>query len=196
LIFGRDADYSASMARFTPLLRNVLGFLFILVVLGTIVWGVQMLWHPLDPIIAYVDQDVGAVGATLSSQMVAGVSLASLALFVILMLIPLAMRGVNNKQFLGSFLRGILASVVYIISDWLYGQLEKVGRFWLLAGLVLTVIVTVVLIEMITRAGKVKDEVGTRTDLMASITSGLAFALLTNLAGYAWSSVQKVITFH
>jgi len=184
------------MARFTPLLRNVLGFLFILVVLGTIVWGVQSIWHPLDPIIAYVDQDVGAVGATLSSQTVAGVSLASLVLFFILMFIPLAMRGVNNKQFLGSFFRGILASVVYIVSDWLYNELEKVGRFWLLVGLAVTVIVTVVLIEMITRAGKAHHEVATRSDLMASITSGLAFALLTNLAGYGWGYVEKVLAGH
>jgi len=181
------------MARFTHLLRNILSFLFVVVVLGTILWGVQMIWHPLDPIIAYVDQDVGAVGATLSSQTVAGISLASMVLFIILMLIPLAMRGVNNKQFLGSFLRGILASVVYVISDWLFAELEKVGRFWLLAGLALTVVVTLVLIEMITRAGKVQNEVGTRTDLLASITSGLAFALLTNLAGYAWTYVQKFL---
>jgi len=181
------------MARFTPLLRNILSFVFIMVVLGTLIWGVQMIWHPLDPIIAYVNQDVGAVGATLSSQTIAGVSLASMVLFVILLLIPLAMRGVDNKQFLGSFARGILASVVYVISDWLYGELGKVGRFWLLVGLAVTVIVTVVLIEMITRAGKTKDEVGTRTDLMASIASGLAFALLTNLAGYAWNAIQKIL---
>jgi hypothetical protein len=181
------------MARLTPFFRRIFGFLFILVVLGTLAWGAQMIWHPLDPVIAYVDQDVGAAGATLSTKVVAGVSLASLVLFVILLLIPLAMRGVNNRQFLGSFLRGILASGVYLVSDWLYGELEKVGRFWLIVGLVLTVIVTIILIEMITRAGKAKDEVGTRTDLMASITSGLAFALLTNLALYTWDYVQKVL---
>ena len=181
------------MARFTPLLRQILGFLFIITVLGTVTWGVQAIWHPLDPVIAYVDQDVGAAGATLSTQVVAGVSLASLVLFIILLFIPLAIRGVDNKQFLGSFFRGILASVVYIVSDFLYGILEKQGRFWLIVGLVLTVLVTVVLIELITRAGKRQHEVGTRTDLMASITSGLAFALLTNIAQYAWDYAQKVM---
>ena len=155
-----------------------------------------MIWHPLDPLIAYVDQDVGAASTTLSSKVVAGVSMASLVLFVILLLIPLAMRGVNNRQFLGSFLRGILASGVYLIADWLYGELEKVGRFWLIVGLLLTVVVTIVFIEMITRAGKVKDEVGTRTDLMASITSGLAFALLTNIGLYAWEYMHKVMIGH
>jgi hypothetical protein len=181
------------MARFTPLLRRVLGFLFLMIVLGAVAWGVQTIWHPLDPVIAYVDQDVGSVGATLSNQTIAGVSLASLVLFIILMIIPLSMRGVNNRQFMGSFIRGILASVVYILSDWLYGELEKVGRFWLLVGMLVTVIVTIVLIELITRAGKIKDEVSTRSDLMASITSGLAFALLTNLGQYAWEYIQKVL---
>jgi len=152
-----------------------------------------MLWHPLDPVITYLNQDLGAAGATLSTEVVAGVSLASLVLFVILLLVPLAMRGVNNKQFLGGFFRGILASVVFLVSDWLYGQLETLGRFWLLLGLGLTVIVTVVLIELITRAGKEKHEVSTRTDLMASITSGLAFSLLLNLGMYAWSYVEKVL---
>ena len=182
------------MARFTPLLRRIIGFLFVLVVLGTLAWGVQMIWHPLDPLIKYVDQDVGVAGATLSNKVIAGVSLASLLLFIILLLIPLAMRGVNNRQFLGSFLRGLLASVVYLVSDWLYGELEKLGRFWLVVGLALTVVLTVVLIELITRAGRERDEVSTRTDLMASITSGLAFALLTNLGLYAWEYVQKVMT--
>jgi hypothetical protein len=184
------------MARFTPLLRRILSFLFVLIVLGTLVWGVQMIWHPLDPIIRYVDQDVGAAGATLSNKVVAGVSLASLVLFLILLFIPLAMRGVNNKQFVGSFFRGILASVVYVLADWLYGALETAGRFWLIVGLVLSVLVTVVLIELITRAGKAKDEVSTRTDLMASITSGLAFALLTNVGLYAWEAIQKVVVGH
>ena len=184
------------MARLTPLLRKLFSFLFVLVVIGALAWGVQMIWHPLDPVIKYVDQDVGSAGATLSSQVVAGVSLASLVLFLILLIIPIAMRGVNNRQFFGSFFRGILASVVYIVADWLFGELEKVGRFWLIVGLVLAVIVTIVLIEIITRAGKVKDEVSTRTDLMASITSGLAFALLTNVGLYAWSYVQKVLAGH
>lgn len=182
------------MARFTPFLRNLLGFVFFLVVLGTIAWGVQMIWHPLDPIIAYVNQDVGAVGATLSTQVVAGVSLASLVLFLILMLIPLAIRGVDNRQFLGSFTRGILSSVVFLVSNWLYGELEVLGRFWLLVGMALMVVVTVVLIELITRAGRLKDEVNTRTDLMASITSGLAFSLLLNLGTYAWDAVAVVLT--
>lgn len=181
------------MARFTPLLRRLVTFFFILSVLGALVWGAQMLWHPLDPVIRYVNQDVGAVGATLSNQVVAGVSLASLVLFVILLLVPLAMRGVNNKQFLGSFSRGVLSSVVFLVSDWLYGVLEHQGRFWLVAGLFLTVVVTVILIELITRAGKERDEVGTRTDLMASITSGLAFALLLKLGTYAWTYAQAVL---
>jgi len=181
------------MARFTPLLRQLLSFLFILVVLGTLTWGVQMIWHPLDPVIAYVNQDVGAVGATLSNQIIAGVSLASLVLFIILMLIPLAIQGVNNRQFLGSFSRGILSSVVFLVSNWLYAGLEGLGRFWLLVGILLMVVVTMVLIELITRAGKVKDEINTRTDLMASITSGLAFSLLMNMGGYAWDYVQKVL---
>jgi len=111
------------------------------------------------------------------------------------MLVPLAMRGVNNRQFLGSFSRGILASVVFVVSDWLYGQLELLGRFWLVLGLGLTVVVTVVLIELITRAGKAQDEVNTRTDLMASVTSGLAFALLLKLGTSAWSAAQAVLKF-
>lgn len=182
------------MARFTPLLRRVLGFLFLVVVLGTLGWGVQMIWHPLDPFIEYVNQDVGAVGATLSNQMVAGVSLASLVLFLIFMLIPLALRGVNNGQFLGSFTRGILSSAVFLVSNWIYGELETLGRFWLLVGILLMIVVTVVLIELITRAGKEKDEVNTRTDLMASITSGLAFSLLLNMGTYAWTTVSQVLT--
>ena len=83
----------------------------------------------------------------------------------------------------------MLPNVMAVPSGELAGAPVIVG----VGATLVTVIVTVVLIEMITRAGKRKDEVSTRTDLMASITSGLAFALLTNLGLYAWSYVQKVL---
>ncbi|MEI8095079.1 MAG: hypothetical protein WCG80_12775 [Spirochaetales bacterium] len=181
------------MAGIPSLFRSIVRFLVILVMLGAVLYGVQLIWHPFDPIIAFVNQDVAAAGATLSNQIVAGVSLGALVLFVILMLVPLLLRGVDNKQFLGSFFRGILASVVFLATDWLYGELEHLGRIYLVVGIVASVVVTFFLIEIITRAGKSKHEVSTRTDLLASITSGLAFSLLLKIGTYAWEYAAKVL---
>ncbi len=181
------------MSRIPSLFRSIVRLLAIVLVLGALLVGAQILWHPFDPVIAFVNQDVAAAGATLSNQIVAGVSLGILVLFLILMLIPLLLRGVDNKQFLGSFFRGILASVVFLATDFLYGQLESLGRIYLVAGIISSVIVTFFLIEIITRAGKAKNEVGTRTDLLASITSGLAFSLLLKLGSYAWAYTSQVL---
>lgn len=181
------------MAGITSLLRSIVRFLVLLIFLGAILAGVQILWHPFDEAIAFVNQDIGAAGATLSSQVVAGVSLGALALFLLLMLVPLLVRGVDNKQFLGSLFRGVLASAVFLCSDWLYGQLEQRGRIWLVVGILSSVIVTFFLIEIITRAGKAKQQVSNRTDLLASITSGLAFSLLLKTGTYAWDSTSKVL---
>jgi hypothetical protein len=181
------------MAGIPSLLRSIVRFLVAMIFLGSILAGVQILWHPFDQAIAFVNQDVAAAGATLSSQLVAGVSLGALALFLILMLVPLLLRGVNNRQFLGSFFRGILASAVFLFTEWLYGELEQLGRIWLVVGILSAVIVTFFLIEMITRVGKARQEVSTRTDLLASITSGLAFSILLKIGSYAWNYTNQVL---
>jgi hypothetical protein len=181
------------MSGIPSLFRSIVRFAVILVMLGAILAGVQIMWHTFDPIVNFINQDIGAAGATLSNQVVAGISLGVLVLFLILMLVPLLLRGVDNKQFLGSFFRGILASMVFLASDYLYGQLEHLGRIWLVVGIVGSVVVTFFLIEIITRAGRSQHEVSTRTDLLASITSGLAFSLLLKLGTYAWEAVSKVL---
>jgi len=60
-------------------------------------------------------------------------------------------------------------------------------------GILSAVIVTFFLIEMITRAGKARQEVSTRTDLLASITSGLAFSILLKIGSDAWNYTNQVL---
>ena len=175
------------MARLTDFLRRLIRFAFILVALASILFTIQTLWHVFDPLIAYVDQDVDLAGATLSAQILAGVSVAALALFLVFLIIAIAHRGVNNHQFVISFLRNILSSAVFLVSDWAFTSLQKMGRFYLILALVSTLVVTIILIEMITKASKRKEEVSVRTDLLASIVAGLAFGLILATGQFAWS---------
>lgn len=178
------------MARFTQFVGQLFWFIIIMVAIACVVFTVQTIWHPFNALIAFINQDVDKVNSTLTGEVVGGISFAALLLFLVLLLIPLLIRGVNNKQFITGFLRGILASAVYLVTDYFYSSMEKLGRFWLVLAILFSIVVTFVLVELITRAGKKKDEVSVRTDLTSSISSGLAFGLIIKLVTYGLANLQ------
>lgn len=181
------------MARLTQFVGNLIRILLIMAGVIGVVFTVQTLWHPFTPLIDFINQDVDKVNGTLTSELVGGISIAALGLFLVLLLIPLLIRGVDNKQFITGFLRGILASAVYLVTDLFYSSMEKMGRFWLVLAILFSIIVTFILVELITRAGKKKDEVSVRTDLTSSISSGLAFGLIIKLAAYGWDHLRPIL---
>lgn len=172
------------MARLTSFLGRLILFLAIFIAVGAVLFTVQTLWHPFDALIAFVNQDIDKVGSTLSREAIGGISFGALALFLVMLIVPIVIRGVNTRQFLVSFFRGLLASVVYMVTDLVYTRLEQFGRFYLVLAIVGSIILTFILVEVITKAGKQHDEVSIRTDLMASISSGIALGLIIKLSTY------------
>jgi len=149
-------------------------------ILGTLAI-VQVYFHPFDIVLDRADASLAAMDRVLTQDEVAGVSMGSLALVLAVAALPLFRKGVRRRQYAVSFWRGLLSSVIFLATDKLYRYVQGLGVLYFSATLALFLAVTIVLVEIISRAGKAEDEEDTRTELIASIVSGLVFGLLVQL---------------
>lgn len=154
---------------------------------------VQELWHPFDSLIAYLNQDISAATSTLKSEALAGISFGALAVFLVLLVIPVLHPGVNTKGFFTAMIRGLLAAGVYVATDYFFTQMEVLGRFYLLAAMAASIVVTFILVEIIVLTGRRSEQKATRTDITASIVSGLAFSMIVKLASSGWSALLGML---
>ena len=154
---------------------------------------VQLFFHPFDFVLEKADASLAAVDLVLTQDQFAGVSIGSLALVLVVAALPLFKKGVRRKQYALSFWRGILSSVVFLATDKLYRYVQGLGLLYFSATMAIFVALTIVLIEIISRMGKIEDEADTRTELIASIVSGLAFGLIVQLGEYLLKLIGRYL---
>jgi hypothetical protein len=146
---------------------------------------IQILFHPFDFVIETADKGLAFADQTLTKDTVAGVSIGSLVLVAVIAALPLLKKGVQLRQYALSFWRGLLSSAIFLATDRLYNYVKSIGLLYLSATLGIFIAVTIFLVEVVSRTVKVEAEAETRTELLASIVSGLVFGLLVQLGGYA-----------
>ncbi|HOX18435.1 MAG TPA: hypothetical protein PKW82_08270 [Spirochaetales bacterium] len=181
------------MRRVKSYLRRLFVGVFVLLALIGILVLAQFAFGVLDGPIAYLDQDLAAFDRTLTREAVAGVSFGALALVLVVAALPLLSRGVGKRQYLGSLFRGILASGIFLASDRFYSFMEGYGRFYLTAAVLAAAVLTVILVEVAVRMGKAEEEKAARTDIIASIVGGLAFALILRLGSYGLEQLGALV---
>jgi len=145
---------------------------------------VQILFHPFDAILATVEGELSVADTTLQANTVAGISLGTIVLVAVVSALPLLRKGVRRRQYGLSFWRGLLSSAIFLATDRLYRYVQELGLLYFSATLALFIAATIVLVEIVSRVGKAEAESDTRTELLASIVSGLVFGLLVQLAGH------------
>jgi hypothetical protein len=145
---------------------------------------VQILFHPFDSLLATLQGGLSVADQTLQSDTVAGVSLGTIVLVAAVSALPLFKKGVRRRQYGLSFWRGLLSSAIFLATDRLYRYVQELGLLYFSATLALFIAATIVLVEIVSRVGKAEAESDTRTELLASIVSGLVFGLLVQLAGH------------
>jgi hypothetical protein len=145
---------------------------------------VQLLFHPFDAILATVEGGLSETDRTLQSDAVAGVSFGTIVLVVAVAALPLLKKGVRRRQYGLSFWRGLLSSAIFLATDRLYRYVQELGLLYFSATLALFIAATIILVEIVSRVGRQETESDTRTELLASIVSGLVFGLLVQLAGH------------
>jgi len=144
---------------------------------------VQIAFHPFDALLETVQTGLSEADATLQDDTVAGISLGTIVLVVVVSALPLFKRGVRRRQYGLSFWRGLLSSAIFLATDRLYRYVQELGLLYFTATLALFVAATIVLVEIVSRVGRAEAESDTRTELLASIVSGLVFGLLVQVAG-------------
>lgn len=169
-------------------LVSFLRFLGWLIAGGSLVVGilavVQLAFHPFDALLATVQRDLGEADRKLQANAIAGVSLGSVVLVLAVAALPLFQRGVRKRQYALSFWRGLLSAAIFLATNRIYLFVQRLGVLYFSATVALFVAATIVLVEVVSRAGRAETESETRTELLASIVSGLVFGLLVQFAGH------------
>lgn len=150
---------------------------------------VQATWHPFDPILGQVTIDLEQVDSALSQNALGGISLGSFVMVLVVAAVPLLGRGVRKRQYALSYWRGLLSSAIFLASDGMYQFVRGKGVLYFSATILLFLAATIVLVEFVSRIGNREAESDTRTELLASIVSGLSFGLIIQFAQYliAWT---------
>jgi hypothetical protein len=145
---------------------------------------VQLAFHPFDAVLSKAERSLAATDRVLQGDELAGVSLGTFVLVAAVAALPLFRKGVRRRQYGLSFWRGLLSSAIFLGTDRLYRYVQGLGALYFSATVALFIAATIVLVEIVARAGRMETESETRTELLASIVSGLVFGLLVQLAGH------------
>lgn len=162
------------------LLRVGIVLLVLAIVAGALI-AVQLLFHPFDAALATIDGWLNTADQTMNQELLTGISIGLIVLILLVFLLPLALRNIDKKQYLVATQRGIIASFVFLATTWLYDLAETFNKFWLVVAVAGVAVVTFILIEVMALLMKKDQEVAFRTDIVASIVSGLIFSGLVKL---------------
>jgi hypothetical protein len=179
--------------RFTRYLRSLLRIAVILAVLFFVLAGVQAVFHPFDALMAKALGIVDDLDAKLTSEAFNGITLGSLALILALCVFPLFLKRIDEKAYARGLWRGVISAAVFYISNRLFALASRIGRIHFIVTMLGVIIVTAVVIEGVSLAVKEEEERSFRTDVTASLTSGLLFGVLVKLAEYGLDLLKKTI---
>ncbi len=185
--------FRAGGARVLAYLRALGWALAVALVIGGALALVQAFFHPFDFVIEGAEKSLAAIDTTFSASAVAGVSVGSLVLIAAAATIPLFKKGVRRRQYFVSFWRGIVSAAIFLATDKLYRYVQSLGILYFSATLALFLAATIILVEIVARAGKVEEEAERRTEFLASIVSGLVFGLLVQLGEYLFALLGRAL---
>ncbi|HUW39509.1 MAG TPA: hypothetical protein VMV90_00760 [Rectinemataceae bacterium] len=175
-------------SRFVRYIRGLFKAAVILAAFGLILFFIQRSFGLFDREIAAIGSFLAAADTDLSNEAFAGISLGSLALVLGLCLLPVFVKKFDNKAYLRGLRRGLISALVFFVSNGLYSVAARASRLYLIGAIAIVVVVSALLVEGIALAVRETEERSFRTDIVASIASGLLFSVLLKLGqyGYEW----------
>jgi hypothetical protein len=172
---------ASRLGRYLRRLFEVVGALAIVLVILAVA---QELYHPFDGIIARAKDYIAYLNDELSHETFKGITLGSLGLILALCIFPIFMRRIDEKAYARGLWRGVISAAVFYLSNALYSAALNLGRIHFIVSMAIVIIVTAVVVEGVSLAVREEDEKSFRTDVVASIASGLLFSVLVKLAEY------------
>ncbi|WP_304221487.1 hypothetical protein [Gracilinema caldarium] len=164
--------------RLERFLSQLILFCIAVMLIVSVLAFIQATLHPLDPVVSKAEVTLTILDKTLSSSLFSGVSLGTIVVILSILALSMAGRGVHRRQYMVSYWRGILSSGIFFLSDAFYRYVRSRGLLYYSASLALFIAVMLILVEIISRWGSASEERDRRTELLASIVSGLSFGLL------------------
>jgi hypothetical protein len=171
-------------ARLSRYVRNLFRVASTLALVALVLAGVQAAFHPFDELIAKGETWVSDMESRLTSEAFNGITLGSLGLVLALCIFPIFLRRIDERAYLRSIWRGIVSAAVFYLSNELYALASKIGRVHFLFAMLAVIVATAVIVEGVSLSVKEEEERSFRTDVVASIASGLLFGVLVKLAQY------------
>lgn len=114
----------------------------------------------------------------LDKSMMTGISVGMIVLALLVLFLPLLMKGTLKKQYLTAVSRGTIATFIFYISQRLYSWAEKFGKSYLILSISLVIFCSFVIIEVFARFKKSEEEASFRTDMLASMSAGLVSSII------------------
>ena len=163
-------------------LKNVMiTFLVLFIIAGSLVLA-QIIFQPFDPLIARLTAWIAWANGIIDTSLITGISIGMIVLAMLVTILPLLNRKrINRQQYAVATQRGVVASLVFFFTQMLYGWAEGLSRFWLIVSIIGVIVVTFVIIETLARLMRSDEVVAFRTDLLASIASGLVSGIVIKM---------------
>ena len=162
-------------------LKQVLVVCLVLFIIVGGLLAVQLIFEPFTDQIILVTDWIAKVNSVVETSLFTGISVGMIVLALVVAFLPLVSRKINRRQYLVATQRGVLAALVFFFSQMLYTWAENLSRFWLIVAIVGVAAITFILIETLSLLMRQDEEVAFRTDLLASIASGLVSGIVLKL---------------
>ncbi|MGO8694802.1 MAG: hypothetical protein ACLQMF_14155 [Rectinemataceae bacterium] len=180
-------------SRFTRYVRGLAKVVLILAIAGLCLYFAQKRYGLFDSEINAIDSFVAEANASLSNEAFAGISMGSLALVLGLCVFPIFVKKFDNKAYLRGLWRGLISALVFFVSNGLYSLAAQASRLYLIAALAIVIVASALLVEGISLAVREEYERSFRTDIVASIASGLLFSVLLKLGQYGYEWIKSLL---
>jgi hypothetical protein len=174
-------------------IRRLLELAGALAILALILMAVQKFYHPFDTLIARADAFIAELDDKLTKEAFKGITLGSLGLILALCVFPVFLSKIDERAYARGLWRGIIAAAVYYLSNELFAVASELGRIHFIVSMFVVIAVTAVVVEGVSLAVREEEEKSFRTDVVASIASGLIFGVIVKLAGYGLEYLKNRI---
>jgi hypothetical protein len=182
-----------SGSRFRRYLRRLLRAFLILGLLALVLYGVQSIFHPFDEAIARALAYVEGLDENLSHGTFAGISMGSLVLVLAICLFPFLLKKIDEAAYLRGLWRGIIAAAMFFLSTKLFELASGANRIYFLLSVLGIIVLTLIVVEGLSLAVREEDERSFRTDVIASMASGLLFGVLVKIVEFAVEWAKRAV---
>jgi hypothetical protein len=180
-------------SRFARYVSRLVTATVTLAVIALVLAVVQDAYHPFDAQIARLSGFIDALDSKLSREAFNGITMGSLALILAICVFPIFLHRIDERAYARGLWRGVISAAVFYLSNELFALASRIGRVHLIVAILAVVIVSAIVVEGVSLAAREEEERSFRTDIVASIASGLLFGVLVKLAEYGLEFAKRTI---